>query len=126
MIAALAVAFGLLAPAAGPAVPAVPAHAARTTAVGIGLTEYRITVYRPTVKEGTVEFFMTNVGQDAHNLEVRGPHHYRSAVSADVAPGGGHGTLRVHLTRAGTYTLLCEKPGHAMLGMRATLRVTRH
>ena len=31
----------------------------------------------------------------------------------------------VHLLRAGTYRLVCLKPGHAAQGMKATLRVTR-
>jgi uncharacterized cupredoxin-like copper-binding protein len=31
----------------------------------------------------------------------------------------------VTLRRAGTYRLVCLKPGHAAKGMRATLRVVR-
>ncbi len=106
-------------------VSAPHAEPARTTAVCLGLREWAIAVYRPRVRPGTVRFLMTNRGEDAHNLEVRGPRGYRSAVSADAAPGGGRATLRVRLTRPGTYRLLCEKPGHAKLGMRATLRVVK-
>ena len=68
---------------------------------------------------------MTNFGEDAHNLRVSGPAGYRSAVSRDVAPAGGHLRFTVHLLRAGTYRLVCLKPGHAAKGMKATLRVTR-
>jgi uncharacterized cupredoxin-like copper-binding protein len=46
-------------------------------------------------------------------------------VSRDVEPGGGHLRFTVHLRRAGTYRLVCLKPGHAAKGMKATLRVTR-
>ena len=47
-------------------------------------------------------------------------------MSRDVKPGGGHLRFTVHLLRAGTYRLVCLKPGHAAKGMKATLRVTRH
>lgn len=130
MIAALVAGLAL---AAGPATAHEPpaaamargAEAARGAAVGLGLREWAITVYRPKVPPGVVRFNMTNRGEDGHNLEVRGPHGFRSRVSADAAPGGGHATLTVRLRRRGTYRLLCEKPGHAKLGMRATLRVVR-
>jgi uncharacterized cupredoxin-like copper-binding protein len=46
-------------------------------------------------------------------------------VSRDVAPFGGRLRFRVNVRRAGTYRLVCLKPGHAAKGMKATLRVTR-
>ena len=111
------------------ALAAVPAaHAAQAarapTAVGIGMREWSLTVYRAKVREGTVKFNLVNRGEDAHNLQVRGPGGYRSAVSADAVPFGGRTTFRVHLRRPGVYRLFCAKPGHERL-MRATLRVTR-
>ena len=102
----------------------VLAAAGATTPVGLGMREYRFSVYRSSVHAGAVAFNMTNFGEDAHNLRVSGPGGYRSAVSRDVKPGG-HLRFTVHLLRAGTYRLVCLKPGHAALGMKATLRVTR-
>jgi plastocyanin len=102
----------------------VLAAAGATTPVGLGMREYRFSVYRAKVHAGAVAFNMTNFGEDAHNLRVSGPGGYRSAVSRDVKPGG-HLRFTVHLLRAGTYRLVCLKPGHAALGMKATLRVTR-
>ena len=99
-----------------------PGH---TTPVGLGMREYRFSVYRPTVHAGRVAFNMTNFGEDAHNLRVSGPHGYRSAVSREVAPFGGRVRFTVNLRRAGTYRLVCLEPGHAAKGMRATLRVAR-
>jgi plastocyanin len=99
--------------------------AASPTSVGLGLREYRYSVYRSSVHAGTIAFNMTNFGEDAHNVRVSGPGGYRSAVSRDVEPGGGHLRFTVHLRRAGTYTLVCLKPGHAAKGMKAKLRVTR-
>jgi uncharacterized cupredoxin-like copper-binding protein len=99
--------------------------AASPTSVGLGMREYRYSVYRSSVHAGTIAFNMTNFGEDAHNVRVSGPGGYRSAVSRDVEPGGGHLRFTVHLRRAGTYTLVCLKPGHAAKGMKAKLRVTR-
>ena len=99
--------------------------AASPTSVGLGMREYRYSVYRSSVHAGTVAFNMTNFGEDAHNLRISGPGGYRSAVSRDVEPGGGHLRFVVHLRRAGTYTLVCLKPGHEAKGMKAKLRVTR-
>jgi plastocyanin len=97
-----------------------------TTSVGLGMREYRFSVYRADVHAGRVVFNMTNFGEDAHNLRVSGPGGYRSAVSPDVA-AGGRARFTVSLRRAGIYRLVCLKPGHAKKGMKATLRVVhRH
>ena len=105
-------------------VAAVLAAAGPATPVGLGMREYRFSVYRPAVHAGHVDLNMTNFGEDAHNLRLTGPGGYRSALSRDVKPGG-HLRFKVHLLRAGTYSLVCLKPGHAAKGMKATLRVTR-
>ena len=102
----------------------VLAAAGPTTPVGLGMREYRFSVYRSSVHAGTVAFNMTNFGEDAHNLRLTGPGGYRSALSRDVKPGG-HLLFKVHLLRAGTYSLVCLKPEHAARGMKAKLRVTR-
>jgi plastocyanin len=125
VIAALAAGLALLAPGPAAADAPAPAVAARSTTVGLGMREWSITVYRPRVRPGTVRFAITNRGEDAHNLQVRGPHGYRSRLSPDAAPGGGRAALTATLKRTGRYTLICEKPGHAALGMKATLRVVR-
>lgn len=109
------------------AVPAAAhaAHMARApTAVGVGMREWSLTVYRLKVREGDVKFNLVNRGEDAHNLQVRGPHGYRSAASADAVPFGGRVSLSVRLRRPGVYRLFCANPGHEKL-MRATLRVVR-
>jgi hypothetical protein len=92
------------------------------TTVGMSAREYRYGVYRPVVRRGTVTLVLHNFGEDDHDVQVRGPHGYRSAVSPDVDPGE---TIRftVHLRRRGRYLLICTKPGHAKKGMTARLKV---
>jgi plastocyanin len=93
-----------------------------STTVGVSAREYAFAVYRETVPAGTVTLVLHNYGEDAHDVQIRGPHGYRSATSADLAPDG---TLRfrAHLRRPGRYLLVCTKPGHLALGMKAALRV---
>ena len=102
----------------------VLAAASPATPVGLGMREYRFSVYRPSVHAGAVAFNMTNFGEDAHNLRLTGPGGYRSKVSPDVA-AGERARFTVHLNRPGLYRLVCLKPGHAAKGMKATLRVVR-
>jgi plastocyanin len=107
---------------------AAAAHATRSqsasTAVGVGEREWRVYPYRTKVKPGTVRFNVNNLGEDVHNLQVRGPHGYRSKTSPDIRSGQGY-TLVAHLRRAGRYTLICTKIGHAAKGMKATFAVGR-
>ena len=102
------------------ALAAAALHAA--VPVGVGAREYRFGVYRASVPVGRVQFNLHNYGEDAHDLALRGPDGFRSAVSPDVVPGQ---TLAVTVTlrRRGTYTLVCLKPRHAAAGMKATIRV---
>jgi plastocyanin len=93
-----------------------------STAVGVGEREWRVYPYRTTVKPGTVRFNINNLGEDVHNLQVRGPHGYRSKVTPDIRSSGAY-TLVAHLRRPGIYTLICTKPGHAAKGMKAKFRV---
>jgi hypothetical protein len=92
------------------------------TPVGIGEREWRISAYRESVKRGRVVFNIHNYGEDTHNLQVFGPHGYKSAITPDIEPDE-NGRLRVQLRKRGTYRLLCVKPGHVAEGMRTTLRV---
>jgi plastocyanin len=98
-------------------------HAHRSSvAVGVAEREWGISSYRARVRPGRVRFNVTNFGEDAHNLQIVGPNGYLSPVTPDIE-AHGHLTLSVSLTRHGVYRLICTKPGHAKLGMRASIRV---
>ena len=101
---------------------ALAAAVAAATPVGVSAREYHFALGRHAVPAGSVVLNLHNFGEDAHNVQVSGPHGYRSAASPDVESGD---TLRfvVRLKRPGTYRLICTKPGHAAAGMTATLGV---
>jgi hypothetical protein len=100
--------------------PVALAHT-RTTTVGTGLREYRVTLYRGTVRPGVVSFSLHNFGEDPHDLAVQRLGH-RYARAAQILPGAS-GTLRVRLAKPGRYTVYCTLAGHAARGMRAVIRV---
>ncbi len=98
------------------------AAAARGPAsLGVAEREFHITPYAKSVKHGAVKFNINNLGQDTHNLVIRGPHHFK-AKGPDVQ-AGERATFTVRLRRRGTYTLLCTRANHYRLGMKAKLEV---
>jgi hypothetical protein len=105
--------------------PPPAAHVAKATAVGVGEREFDIAAYRTSVPAGTIAFSVTNLGQDPHDLAVRGalPRHTRLAATGVVAPAG-HATLRLKLA-PGRYELVCTLGDHAARGMRTTIVVRR-
>jgi uncharacterized cupredoxin-like copper-binding protein len=142
-----AVAAGLAAAAHAPAADAPPAHAAgesaraagsragsppaalaaarpkRSTAVGVGAREFRLSVYRSRVRAGEVRFNLVNYGEDAHDLVVRDRGGRIRGRSEEVRPGR-RTTLALRLGRGG-YRLSCDVADHAERGMRAALKVVR-
>ena len=122
VIAAVAAAAAIVVGALIAAPHAVSAE--RVTAVGVAEREFRIAVYRRTVRPGTVRFNVRNYGEDAHNLVVQGPRGFRPAATPEIR-SGQRATLTVRLRRPGTYRLLCTTADHLARGMRATLKVRR-
>ncbi len=112
-------------PSADRAADARPS-ALRATAVGVGLREHRIALYRSRVRPGRLRFDMENLGEDPHDLRIVGPGTSSTvrATSAIVAPGA-RARLRVTLRRRGLYRVVCTLGDHAERGMVARLRVVR-
>jgi plastocyanin len=104
---------------------AAPAALARETAVGVGLREYRVSLYRDHVRAGTIKLNLTNYGEDPHDLAVRTPGGRVVARSAPVDPFGGRLTFRVRLRTPGRYVVFCTIADHERLGMHARLTVSR-
>jgi plastocyanin len=121
--AALATSFG--ASARVPATASAAAHA-RTTAVGVGLREYRIALYRSRVLPGRVRLNLENLGEDGHDVQVIGPGDATTVrgTSPEVKPGQRY-TLTVTLRKRGLYKLVCTIADHAARGMVARLRVVK-
>ena len=100
-----------------------PTAEARTTDVGVGLREFRLAPFRDVVKPGYVRFYISNHGEDGHNLVVmRRGHVYGRTPEIRSRE---ERTLRVRLRRAGHYRLVCTIADHEARGMRSRLIVRR-
>ena len=97
---------------------------AKTTAVGVGLHEYRLAPYRDRVLPGTVKFNVFNKGEDPHDFVVRTRRGRVVASSGEIRPGE-RATLRVRFPHAGRYVLVCTLGDHEQLGMKARLTISR-
>jgi plastocyanin len=108
---------------AGAALAGVVAHAnAGTKAVRVTVVEkeYSLTLKR-TLASGLTTFIVENKGKVGHSLELSGPGLKAKRIVGLVGPGKTR-LLTVTL-KGGTYRFWCPVPGHASLGMKATVRV---
>jgi len=106
--------------AIGAASVALAARSAPAAAkVSVTEREYRITVAK-TLKAGTTSLVVSNRGKLTHALDISGPGVAKKTTGM-IAPGKSK-TLTVTL-KNGTYKLWCPVPGHAALGMKATVKV---
>jgi uncharacterized cupredoxin-like copper-binding protein len=80
------------------------------------LTPSSVTVSKP----GTVEFQVTNDGQVAHALEIEG--NGVEEETEDIEPGQS-ATLRVDLSKEGSYEMYCPIDGHKDQGMKGSVSV---
>ena len=89
--------------------------------IQISEKEYSLTPGTVTVsKTGTYEFRVTNNGTIAHALEVEG--NGVEEKTGDIQPGAA-ATLRVTLTKDGSYEMYCPIDGHRGQGMQGTVTV---
>lgn len=108
----LVVVTGLvLAPAATPK----PA-ATKATTVLVTAREFKFVLSKRTVPKGLVTFKVTNKGKLPHDFKIFGK-------KTPMLKAGKSATLKVTLSK-GSKAYICTVPGHAVAGMKGTLRVT--
>jgi plastocyanin len=114
--AATAPAGSAAAPTTAPAASAASGSGASTT---INATEkdFAIALDKSSVPTGTVTFHIKNDGPSPHNITIK-----ELKKTSDTYDAGKGGDFKVDLP-AGTYTVICDIPGHEQLGMHTTLTV---
>jgi uncharacterized cupredoxin-like copper-binding protein len=95
-----------------------PAPAARLLAFA---DEFRFNTSRDVVPAGRLILQVKNIGEDEHDLRIKGPNGVARAETGVVEPGD-LGQIRVRLPQ-GRYTYLCTVADHAERGMAGTLMV---
>jgi uncharacterized cupredoxin-like copper-binding protein len=107
---------------AGAAVAAINGHAgAHVTKVTVTEREYHIALSTKKFSAGTTTFSVHNAGHIAHQLDLSGAGIKGTAHVPTIAPGKTR-TITVKLT-GGTLSLWCPLPGHAALGMKASVKL---
>ncbi len=102
-------------PGGGPPPPPPPGG---VTTVNVSEKEWSITLATPTVKAGKITFNITNTGAIEHNFVVV---QTKFEVQATQPGKSKTGTT---MLKPGTYTIICNIPGHEEAGMKTTLTVT--
>jgi plastocyanin len=101
---------------------ALPAEAAAPLGrVQVVAVEFHYRLSRVRVPAGAVRIELANFGQDEHNLTLRKV----GTTKVMTIPGALPGTRETSTFRLkpGLYVLKCTMADHAMLGMKAQLRV---
>jgi plastocyanin len=107
---------------AGAAVAALGGHAATAaTTVKVTEREYHIALSTATPPAGRIAFRIHNAGHVTHQFDVSGGGLKAVARAGSIKPGATK-TLTLTLS-GGTVRVWCPVPGHAALGMKATLKV---
>src|SRR5687767_9820203 len=85
------------------------------------LREWAIKLSQREVPAGTVRFVVTNKGQFTHNLAITDSNGELAATPGFTAADGAQ-LVEIDL-EPGTYTLICNLPGHAARGQKTELVV---
>jgi nitrite reductase (NO-forming) len=93
------------------------------TSVTVSAYEFAFTLSQTSMPCGTVTFNVTDTGSAMHNFHVEGTGATGATVGAVLNPGQSASQV-VTFTQPGTYTFLCDVPGHARLGMIGTITIT--
>jgi len=88
-------------------------------AINAELSDFVIKQDYGTVKAGQVTITVKNAGPSPHNYQISGNGVMQGTMTLDA---GKTETLKVNLM-PGTYTVICNVPGHEQLGMKTTLVV---
>jgi len=101
---------------------ALPAQAAAPLSrVQVVALEFHYRLSRVRIPAGPVRIELANFGQDEHNLTLRKVGTTKLMTMPGALPGTREtATLRL---KPGLYVLKCTMADHAMLGMKARLRV---
>lgn len=90
--------------------------------IKVSMSEFKFSPSDVSVPAGKVVFYLVNAGQAPHDMVVFGPEGKQLAKS-ELVQAGNAATFTVDNLAAGTYTLVCDVPGHREAGMVGTLTV---
>jgi uncharacterized cupredoxin-like copper-binding protein len=90
----------------------------------VSMTEFKFTPGDFSVPAGKVVLFLVNDGNGtSHDLVIQDSSG-KTIAKSELVSAGDSVVLTVDNIAAGTYTILCDQPGHEASGMKGTLTVT--
>jgi uncharacterized cupredoxin-like copper-binding protein len=90
----------------------------------VSMTEFKFTPSDISVPAGKVVLFLVNDGNGtSHDLVIQDSTG-KTVAKSELVSAGDSVVLTVDNIAAGTYTILCDQPGHEASGMKGTLTVT--
>ena len=87
------------------------------------MTEYKFDPSTVSAPSGKVVFFLVNGGSIAHDLVIRDSSGNRKAGS-ELVSAGDSSVFTVDSIAAGSYTIVCDQPGHESSGMKGALTIS--
>ena len=91
--------------------------------IKVTMTEFKFDPSTIDAKAGKVTLYLVNSGSTAHDLVVKDSSGSVVAKS-DLVKAGDSATFAVPNLAAGSYTIVCDVPGHTDAGMKGTLSVS--
>jgi plastocyanin len=87
------------------------------------MTEYKFDPGSINAPAGKIVFFLVNSGTLSHDLVIKDSSGKRVAAS-DLVSAGDTFVFTVDNISAGSYTIICDQPGHEAGGMKGTLTIS--
>jgi uncharacterized cupredoxin-like copper-binding protein len=120
---AAALAFAALLVAAGCGGGGSSSSGQPSGSIKVTMTDFKFDPSTITASSGKVVFFLVNSGGVSHDMVVTDSSHQQKGKSELVQPGNST-TLELNNLAAGSYTFICDQPGHEAAGMKGTLTVS--
>ena len=90
----------------------------------VSMTEFKFTPSDISVPAGKVVLFLVNDGNGtSHDLVIRDSTG-KTVARSELVSSGDSFVFTVDSIAAGSYTIVCDQPGHEASGMKGTLTVT--
>ncbi|TAN35014.1 hypothetical protein EPN29_01480 [bacterium] len=90
--------------------------------IKVTMTEYKFDPSTLSAPSGKVVFFLVNAGSVAHDMIIRDGSGTRVAGSELVSAGDSK-VFQVDNLATGSYTIVCDQPGHESSGMKGALTI---
>jgi plastocyanin len=94
-----------------------------TGSTQVTMTEYKFAPATLSAPHGKVVFWLVNSGATAHDMIIRDQNKNRIAGS-ELVTAGDSKVFTVDNIPAGSYTIVCDQPGHEAQGMTGILTIT--